>query len=58
MDRDAFSRAVGEVFDAEWRRARRKAVWIALMIGLLLGSAAGTTGGVYVTNLWGGGGVK
>ena len=42
MNRDAFSQAVGEVFDAEWRRASRQGVIRAFVLGAIAASAVWT----------------
>ena len=39
MNRDAFSQAVGEVFDAEWKRASRIGVIRAFLSGALTATA-------------------
>jgi hypothetical protein len=53
IDAATFSHEVGIIFRAEWRRARRRAIWVAFSVGVM--SVVVVYEIDHVTKLWGGG---
>lgn len=54
MTAEQFSAQVGQVFQAEWRRARRRALATAFTLGMIMGLLFGAYH-AELSQIWGGG---